>query len=89
MKNNPAAQDGHASAVGSDVMVSCPFCGGTNLKIRHDGQRWNRNYWVDCDDCNARGPRCYAPHCTSSEAAIKIWNDRAANTTRTDAPRPG
>lgn len=63
--------NGEGEMTDKPKLLSCPFCGGTDLDPRmaldHKG-----NVNAGCYDCGAIGPDC-----NSIEEAIAAWNKRA------------
>jgi hypothetical protein len=68
----------------TDELKSCPFCGGTNVKVKEDpllvqGHR----YWFivhmskDCPLCGAFDWWHSSAKFTTKEKAIEAWNRRA------------
>jgi Lar family restriction alleviation protein len=54
-------------------MLSCPFCGSTNLDLMSgDDENGNTAYWVYCNSCNMTGPEG-----NTVEETEKLWNARA------------
>lgn len=49
-------------------ILNCPFCGGISSPERN----W-RHVWVECDTCDARGPKIDRRYMSK---AIEIWNKR-------------
>lgn len=57
----------------TDKLLPCPFCGGTNAKLRtHSLAPMS---WVSCVDCGLEAPTETG---VTDEAAVAYWNRRAA-----------
>ena len=60
-----------------DKILQCPFCEGENLGIQENAA----TLWVQCMDCNARGPEADKAgryFKAAAPDAIAAWNQRAA-----------
>lgn len=56
----------------TDNLLPCPFCGGTNAKLRtHSLAPMS---WVSCVDCGLEAPTETG---VTDEAAVAYWNCRA------------
>lgn len=57
--------------------IACPFCGGgeTTLGMDHtiDGDEY---VFVECQECQARGPWIGCHLLNDSQQAVKAWNTR-------------
>jgi Lar family restriction alleviation protein len=55
------------------LIGDCPFCGCDfkDLTINSESVLGRINYWVQCDNCHAHGPRQ-----SSESEAITQWKDR-------------
>lgn len=60
----------------TDKLLPCPFCGGTDVKLRHHGA--SSMSWVSCVGCGLEAP-CETG-ATDTEA-VSYWNRRAALST--------
>ena len=62
--------------VGPEELGDCPFCGSHHLRIAED----TCDAWVECGDCNARGPEASTFRCDEDEAlqqaARRKWLNR-------------
>lgn len=52
--------------------TACPFCGTAELKIKNQAGAFYTIYFVECPECQARGPVA-----TSEEKAKASWIQRA------------
>jgi Lar family restriction alleviation protein len=73
------------------VIIPCPFCGSTKLKVdsKHHGKHYyegSHSATVRCQKCHARGPTAACKvtreqmHVTEAtkQKAIELWNARAS-----------
>lgn len=50
----------------------CPFCGSKNVKV------WGvEGFWVECEECNCKGPYPLSMLHDDVDSAIAAWNRRA------------
>lgn len=56
-------------------LKKCPFCGGTNLRVK---PVWKTYRFVACQDCKAGGPVA-----KTDERAIELWNERSRSADKT------
>jgi Lar family restriction alleviation protein len=56
----------------TDKLLPCPFCGGSDVKLRNDPR--HDMAWVSCVGCGLEAPTETG---VTDEAAVTYWNRRA------------
>ena len=57
--------------------LSCPFCGGSNVKMESDYDETNHGWRFGCDTCHAWGPMMWdKSNKRARKLALDAWNGR-------------
>lgn len=80
MRHRGSGDPVHPMDSGTEVsaattLVTCPFCHGVQLNVRQKWRGQFRTYFVECRDCDCRGPER-----DTRDAGINAWNERVGGT---------